>query len=59
MAIHVLAICDFDMRFIFAVAGWPGSAHDTRILNHVLVNFPSFHVPPEGKIGFLQSYQCF
>ena len=45
---NVLAICDFDMRFIFAVAGWPGSAHDTRILNHALANFPSFPVPPKG-----------
>jgi len=45
---NVLAVCDFDMRFIFAVAGWPGSAHDTRILNNVLANFPSFTVPPKG-----------
>jgi hypothetical protein len=45
---NVLAICDFDMRFIFAVAGWPGSAHDTRILNHALANFPSFPLPPKG-----------
>ena len=45
---NVLAVCDFDMRFIFAVAGWPDCAHDTRILNHALVNFPSFSVPPKG-----------
>jgi hypothetical protein len=45
---NVLAVCDFDMRFIFAVVGWPGSAHDTRILNHALANFPSFPVPPKG-----------
>jgi hypothetical protein len=45
---NVLAICDFDMRFTFVVAGWPGSAHDTRILNHALANFPSFPVPPKG-----------
>ena len=24
---NMLAICDFDMRFTFAVAGWPGSPH--------------------------------
>lgn len=46
---NILAICDFDMRFIFVVAGWPGSAHDSRILSHALANFPSFHVPPKGK----------
>jgi hypothetical protein len=45
---NILAICDFDMRFTFAVAGWPGSAHDTRILNHALSNFDSFPVPPKG-----------
>ena len=28
---NVLAICDFDLRFTFAVPGWPGSAHDTRV----------------------------
>jgi hypothetical protein len=27
---NLLAICDFDLRFTFVVAGWPGSAHDTR-----------------------------
>ena len=50
---NVLAICDFDMRFTFAVTGWPGSAHDSRILNHALANFPSFPVPPKGNNGFL------
>jgi hypothetical protein len=52
---NVLAICDFDMRFTFAVAGWPGSAHDTRILNHALANFASFPVPPKG----INSNLCF
>ena len=27
----MLAICDFDMRFTFAVVGWPGSVHDMRV----------------------------
>jgi hypothetical protein len=46
---NVLVICDFDMRFTFVVLKWPGSAQDTRILNHALANFPSFSVPPKGK----------
>jgi hypothetical protein len=50
---NVLAICDFDMRFIFAVAGWPGSAHDSRILTHALTNLSSFLVPPKGINGSL------
>jgi hypothetical protein len=45
---NLLAVCDFDMRFIFAVAGWPGCAHDTRILNYALANFDDFPVPPKG-----------
>lgn len=47
---NILAVCDFDMRFTFVVAGWPGSAHDTRILNHALTNFgDEFPKPPAGK----------
>jgi hypothetical protein len=53
---NVLAICDFHMRFIFAVPGWPGAAHDSRILNHALANFPSFPLPPKGNNGFLKYY---
>ena len=48
---NVLAICVFDMRFTFAVAGWPGFAHDSRILSHALANFPSFPMPPTGING--------
>ena len=53
MAIHVLAICDF------VVAGWPGSEHDTWILNHVLANFPSFSVPPKRYTWFLPKSSIF
>jgi hypothetical protein len=48
---NVLAIYDFNMRFTFVVAGWPGAAHDTRILNHALANFSSFPVPPKDMHG--------
>ena len=37
------------MRFIFVVAGCPGSAHDSQILSHALANLSSFPVPPKGK----------
>ena len=55
---NVLAICDFDMRFTFVVAGWPGSAHDTRILNHALAKFADqFPVPPKGrKMSYVLQY---
>jgi hypothetical protein len=48
---NVVAICDFNIRFTFIVAGWPGAAYDTRILNHVLVNFHSFPMPPKNMHG--------
>ncbi|XP_014755851.1 protein ALP1-like [Brachypodium distachyon] len=51
-----MAVCDFDMRFTFIVVGWPGSAHDTRILNHSLVEHAhKFPVPPEGKYYLVDS----
>jgi hypothetical protein len=53
---NVLAICDFDMRFTFLVAGWPDSAHDTRVLNHTLTNFgDEFPIPLAGKYYPLDS----
>jgi hypothetical protein len=46
---NVMAICDFDLRFTFIVVGWPGSVHDTRILNHSLVKHRhKFPFPPKG-----------
>jgi hypothetical protein len=47
---NVMTVCDFDMRFIFVVVGWPESAHDTHIWWDTLLNkykevFPH---PPEG-----------
>ena len=48
---NVLAICDFNMIFTFIVAGWEGTAHDSRILSEALVdpNF-EFPIPPSGII---------
>jgi hypothetical protein len=52
----VLAICDFDMKFTFLVAGWLGSAHDTRVLNHTLTNFgDEFPIPQAGKYYLVDS----
>jgi hypothetical protein len=48
---NLLAICDFDLRFTFVVAGWPGSAHDTRILNRNIEKYPQeFPTPRDGNI---------
>jgi hypothetical protein len=46
-----MAACDFNMQFIFAVAGWEGTAHDSRIFQKTIrdpaLNFPK---PPKGVI---------
>lgn len=43
---NVMAICDFDMRFTFVVAGWPGSAHDSRIFNDTLSRYSDYFPHP-------------
>jgi hypothetical protein len=46
---NVMAVCDFDMRFTFVVTGWPGSVHDTRVLQDTLITYADmFPHPPEG-----------
>jgi hypothetical protein len=29
---NVLAVCDFDLNFVYVLPGWEGSAHDGRVL---------------------------
>lgn len=44
---NVLAVCDFDMRFLYILAGWEGSAHDGRVLQDAQTT-QGFHTP-KGK----------
>jgi hypothetical protein len=30
---NILAVCNFDMQFVYILAGWEGSAHDSRVLS--------------------------
>ena len=47
---NVLAICDFDMRFTFVVAGWPGSVHDMRVFSDAIQKYgDKFPHPPPGN----------
>ena len=49
---NVLAVCDFDMRFIFVVAGWPSSVHDMRVFNDALRKYGNkFPHPPQGIVA--------
>ncbi|XP_020396826.1 protein ALP1-like [Zea mays] len=53
---NVMAVCDFDMRFTFVVTGWPGSVHDTRVLQDTLLTYADrFPHPPEGKYYLVDS----
>ncbi|CAM0910115.1 unnamed protein product [Alopecurus aequalis] len=47
---NMLAICDFDMRFTFAVAGWAGSVHDTRVWTDARPRFTNYPHPPDGNL---------
>jgi hypothetical protein len=48
---NVLAVCDFDMRFTFVLAGWPGSVHDMRVFNDATNKYKDkFPHPPSGTI---------
>jgi hypothetical protein len=48
---NVLAVYDFDMRFIFVLVGWPGSIHDTRVFNNSTNKYKDmFPRPPPGII---------
>jgi hypothetical protein len=43
---NILAVCNFDMEFVYVLAGWEGTAHDVRVLNNALEQ--GFSAPP-GK----------
>ncbi|XP_050281500.1 protein ALP1-like [Quercus robur] len=45
---NVLASVSFDLRFTYMLAGWEGSAHDSRILNDALSRPRGLKIP-EGK----------
>ena len=45
---NMLAVCDFDMRFTFVVAGWAGSVHNTWIFHHSTKKYAStYPAPPQ------------
>ena len=47
----MLAICDFEMRFTFVLAGWPGSVHDMRVFTDAMTKYGDmFPHPPTGKL---------
>jgi hypothetical protein len=56
---NVLACCDFDMRFTFVLAGWPGSAHDMRVFRDATTRFGhAFPHPPNRFVFAFNSFSC-
>jgi hypothetical protein len=48
---NVMGVVDFDMRFIYASIGQPGSMHDTTVLYHAIENDADiFPHPPLGTL---------
>ncbi|XP_068663047.1 uncharacterized protein [Aristolochia californica] len=45
---NVMAACTFDMQFTYILAGWEGSATDSRVLKSALTRRDKLYVP-EGK----------
>lgn len=53
---NVIAVCDFDMRFTFVLAGWPGYVHDMRVFNDVMTKWShEFPHPPTDKFYVVDS----
>lgn len=57
---NVMAVCDFDMHFIFVVTGCAGSVHDARVLLDTLVTCKEqFPFPTEGMWFSFSSIHIF
>ena len=54
---NIMAVCNFDMQFTFACAGWEDAAHDARIFQSVIhnpaLNFPK---PPSDNYIYMKKY---
>jgi hypothetical protein len=42
---NVLAAITFDLKFIYILAGWEGSAHDSRVLGNALSRPSGLKIP--------------
>ncbi|KAK6148188.1 hypothetical protein DH2020_019100 [Rehmannia glutinosa] len=55
---NVLAVCDFNLMFTYVLAGWEGSANDSRVLMDALRRDGHFPWPPQGKYYLVDSGFC-
>ena len=42
---NVLAAINFDLKFTYVLAGWEGSAHNSRVLNDAFTRPEGFSIP--------------
>ena len=42
---NILVACTFDLKFTYVLAGWEGSAHDSRILEDALTRVDRLKIP--------------
>ncbi|XP_010475193.1 PREDICTED: uncharacterized protein LOC104754661 [Camelina sativa] len=52
---NVLAVCNFDLEFIYILSGWEGSAHDSRVLSDALTRGTNKFQVPNGKFYLVDS----
>ena len=46
-----MAAISFDLKFTYVLAGWEGSAHDSRILNDALSRPRGLRIPKGIVLG--------
>ncbi|CAN1725597.1 hypothetical protein LINPERHAP1_LOCUS158 [Linum perenne] len=54
-AIHVLDVCNQNLKFIYCLVGWEGSTHDSRVLRDALSRSGGLRVPT-GGCGLFYAY---
>ena len=42
---NVLVVINFDLEFTYVLAGWEGSAYDSRVLNDAFARLEGFSIP--------------
>ena len=52
----MLAAISFDLKFSYVLAGWEGSAHDSRVLEDALTRPRGLQVPCGTCLNLCESY---
>ena len=52
MTTNVLGVCDRNMKFLYVLAGWEGSASDSRVLRDAMSRQDAFRVPHGNSLSW-------